>query len=132
MPMCFPFSNRILALCFCIGFMALGATGSWGASNFPFPQNRDHPYGIHPALYLNSDVQAAYSKWKADSVTTNGAGGFQRVTRPNDSGLLLNSTVSEGIGYGLVIAVYMNDQTLFDNIWKYEQLHLDGNGLMNW
>ena len=35
----------------------------------------------------------------------------------------------------MVIAVYMNDENLFDNIWKYEQLHLDrsdGTGLMNW
>ena len=32
----------------------------------------------------------------------------------------------------MVIAVYMGDHTLFDNLWKYEQLHLDPNGLMNW
>ena len=42
------------------------------------------------------------------------------------------STVSEGIGYGMLIAVYMNDQPLFDDLWRYEQLHLDTNGLMNW
>ena len=48
------------------------------------------------------------------------------------TGLELESTVSEGIGYGMLIAVYMGDQMLFDNLWKYEQLHLDSNGLMNW
>jgi endo-1,4-beta-D-glucanase Y len=26
----------------------------------------------------------------------------------------------------------MNDQALLDGLWKYEQIHLDGNGLMNW
>ena len=35
----------------------------------------------------------------------------------------MNSTVSEGIGYGMIIAVYMNDQSLFDDLWRYEQAH---------
>jgi glycosyl hydrolase family 8 len=32
----------------------------------------------------------------------------------------------------MLLAVYMNDQTLFDNLWLYEQQNLDSNGLMNW
>jgi endo-1,4-beta-D-glucanase Y len=32
----------------------------------------------------------------------------------------------------MILAVYMNDQALLDGLWKYEQIHLDGNGLMNW
>ncbi len=102
------------------------------AGNFPFPQNRDNPYGYHSSLNNNADVLAAYNKWYSDCVVTDSSTGYQRVTRPNDSGLNLNSTVSEGIGYGLVIAVYMNDEKLFDSIWNYEQKHLDGNHLMNW
>ena len=48
-------------------------------------------------------------------------------------GLELESTVSEGIGYGMLIAVYMNDQALFDDLWKYEQLWPnDMSGLMDW
>ena len=114
-----------------VGF-GLAVPAVRAAANFPFPQNLDHPYGVHPGNYSNADIIAAYAKWKTDCVTSAGAGGFQRVQRPNDSGLSLNSTVSEGIGYGLLIAVYMNDQALFDNIWKYALLHLDGNNLMNW
>lgn len=108
------------------------AAANYGPGNFSFPQNRDNPYGFHSSIYNNADIIAAYNKWYSDCVTSTGAGGFLRVQRPNDSGLNLNSTVSEGIGYGFVIAVYMNDENLFDNLWKYEQLHLDGNGLMNW
>ena len=90
-----------------------------------------------PATH-NDVVVAAYNKWKADTVTTAGAGGFQRVKRTQSdytgtTGLELDSTVSEGIGYGMLIAVYMNDQALFDNLWKYEQLWPDDKtGLMNW
>ncbi|HEY5039894.1 MAG TPA: glycosyl hydrolase family 8, partial [bacterium] len=111
------------------------AGANFGPGNFTFPQNRDNPFGFHSSIYNNADIIAAYDKWYTDCVTSSGAGGFLRVQRPNDSGLFLNSTVSEGIGYGLVIAVYMNDENLFDNIWKYEQTHLDrvdGTGLMNW
>jgi endo-1,4-beta-D-glucanase Y len=43
-----------------------------------------------------------------------------------------NDTVSEGIAYGLLIAVYMNEQELFDRLWRYEQRFLDAQGLMHW
>ena len=78
-------------------------------------------------------MQAIYTQWKNNNVTSDGANGFRRVKRPNEPGLEKNSTVSEGIAYGMLIAVYMDDQTLFDDLWQYEQKWLDGNtGLMNW
>ena len=103
--------------------------------NFPFPQNRENSRCTYPFAYRNEDVQAAYDQWKSDTVTSNGAKGFRRVQRPSgEPGTLeANSTVSEGIGYGMLIAVYMNDQALFDDLWRYEQQCLDGKtGLMNW
>ncbi|HXL72036.1 MAG TPA: glycosyl hydrolase family 8, partial [bacterium] len=122
------------ALCF-YGFTALvfsqpainGTTGS-----YPFPQNQNNPFGFHASVYNNQDIINAYDKWYADCVTSYGAGGFLRVQRPNDSGLAIDSTVSEGIGYGMIIAVYMNDENLFDNLWKYEQTKVNTNGIMNW
>ena len=79
-----------------------------------------------------ADATAAYNKWKTDLVTSDGARGFLRVIRPNSSGAVVNSSNSEGIGYGMLLAVYANDQNTFDNLWKYEQLFLDNHGLMNW
>ena len=90
------------------------------------------------------DVQKAYDQWKQDLVTSDGVGSnctsCQRVKRPAEPGLQKDSTVSEGIGYGMIIAVYMNDQSLFDGLWRYEQAHTAmvgylGNtpsNLMNW
>jgi len=99
---------------------------------FPFPQNRESARCIYPSGYRNEDVEKAFATWKADQVTADGAGGHLRVKRPNDPTLEKDSTVSEGIGYGMLIAVYMNDQMLFDELWKYERLWLDDNGLMDW
>jgi hypothetical protein len=110
-----------------------GPTQATAGHNFPFPQNRENSRCIYPALYRNEDMQAIYTQWKNDTVTTDGANGFRRVKRPKEPGLEANSTVSEGIGYGMLLAVYMDDQALFDDLWKYEQKWLDGStGLMNW
>jgi endo-1,4-beta-D-glucanase Y len=79
-----------------------------------------------------ADATAAYDKWKSDLVVSDGARGFLRVIRPNSSGAQVDSSNSEGIGYGMLLAVYANDQSTFDNLWKYEQLFLDNHGLMNW
>jgi endo-1,4-beta-D-glucanase Y len=108
-----------------------GPTPAANGVNYPFPQNRFSANCTYPK-FRNSDVKAAFEKWKADTVTGDGANGFLRVKRPKDPGLEANSTVSEGIAYGMLIAVYMGDQTLFDQLWKYEQTVLGKNGLMDW
>src|SRR5690606_32945937 len=38
----------------------------------------------------------------------------------------------EGIAYGMLFAVYMNEKETFDKIWEYAKKHMDGNGLMHW
>lgn len=103
-------------------------------ARFPFPQNRQSVHCTYPTDYRNEDVVSAYERWKTDVLTSEGAGGQLRVQRlETDPALELHSTVSEGIAYGLLIAVYMNDQTLFDKLWKYEQLWTDpATGLMHW
>jgi endo-1,4-beta-D-glucanase Y len=79
-----------------------------------------------------ADAQAAYDKWKTDLVTSDGANGALRVRRPNSSGAQVNSTVSEGIAYAMLASVYMNDQTAFDQFWRYAAQWLNENGLMHW
>lgn len=117
-----------------------GATGKGGSGSpdgaasgdaYPFPQNQKGSNCILPSSYDNAKVSTAYQQWKTTTVTSDGAGGFLRVKKP-DSGTVIGSSVSEGIGYGMILAATMDDQALFDGLWKYEQLHLDSNGLMNW
>src|SRR5579863_4795582 len=67
-----------------------------------------------------------YANWKATFVT--GSGSSTRVQRPENA----NDTVSEGIAYGMLIAVNMNDKTLFDNLWSYEQAHKAAGNTMTW
>ena len=104
-----------------------GAAGTAPAVVIPGAGNCTPPTGANAA-----DARAAYDKFKTDIVTSDGAGGFLRVRRPNSSGAVVNSTVSEGIAYGMLLAVYADDQPTFDKFWQYSQIHLDSNGLMNW
>jgi len=79
-----------------------------------------------------ADAAAAYAKWKTDLLTSDGANGFLRVKRPNSASAEVNSTVSEGIAYGMLLAVYANDQPTFDKLWLYSQHWINAHGLMDW
>jgi hypothetical protein len=106
-------------------------------TEFPFPQHRSSNRCVLANGSRPADVQAAYAQWKTDTLVDAG-GGTLRVQRlqsdpENPDGCTPHgSTVSEGIGYGMLIAVYMGDQSTFDGLWLFEQQNTDGNGLMNW
>jgi hypothetical protein len=115
-----------------------GPTPATATSNFPFPQNRHMSRCTYPTNYRNSDVLAAYQQWETDTVVAADSvcTGCKRVQRlasdPQSTCLPNGSTVSEGIAYGMLIAVYMDKQALFDGLWKYSQKFLDNRGLMHW
>ena len=119
------------------------AVNSGGALK-PFPQNVNYSYGLMPAgrttTGMNSaSVQAFYTTWCTTFVTDSGAGGSAsngvkrwRVQRDSTDG---SDTVSEGIGYGMLIAAMMGDKALFDGLYAYALQYMpdsSGNYLMNW
>jgi endo-1,4-beta-D-glucanase Y len=96
-------------------------------ATFPFPQHRLGDACAYPSNCADADVALAWMKWKQAFVTDAG-GGTSRVRRPGNG----NDTVSEGIGYGMLAAVYLTDRPTFDGLWAYAQMRLDENGVMNW
>jgi len=88
---------------------------------FPYPQGHALAHCTLPA-YDTDKVATAYTAWKAKFFVDN------RVIRPENN----NDTASEGIAYGMLIGVYMNDRPMFDALWNYARSKLDGNGLMTW
>src|SRR5688572_16197880 len=95
-----------------------------GAQTLPFPQNTDYPHGIMPANRNHADAQAAYDHWKSLFVVPAGAG-QRRVLNEN------GWTVSEGIAYGMLLAVNFGERTLFDDLWRYAQAHQNAHNLMH-
>jgi endo-1,4-beta-D-glucanase Y len=115
-----------------------GAVGVAGGSSglrlgtggpFAFPQNKKPTScSLTSVANASASVQAAYTSWKNAFVTASGAGSGLRVQRNTNQ----NDTVSEGIGYGMIASVYMNDKPTFDGLLTYAKAHFDANGLMNW
>jgi len=66
---------------------------------------------------------SAYNQWKRTFVSGN------KVIRPDHQ----NDTISEGIAYGMLIAVNMNDQDLFDGLYGFWKDHpASTTSLMTW
>ncbi|MEO6600267.1 MAG: glycosyl hydrolase family 8 [Polyangiaceae bacterium] len=102
---------------------AAGASSSAGKSGgyAPLPTVWN---SAKSASVTDAQLQSEYATWKAAHVEACSNGSWVVVSDGN--------VVSEGIGYGMLLAVAMSEQTLFDGFWKYYQDHLDNNGLMNW
>jgi len=99
-----------------------------GATN-PFPQNEN--FGscapVTDAAAFNGFISQLYQHWK-DTFLRPEAGGL-RVNSPEQG----NITVSEGIGYGMLIAAAMGDRPTFDAIYAYGRSQFGGgNNLMTW
>jgi endo-1,4-beta-D-glucanase Y len=102
------------------------APGPSGGANFPFPQHRLSASCGYPTNCSDADVQMSWDTYKSRMIVGGGSGlRVQRIENGND-------TVSEGIAYGMIFAVYMGDKATFDGLWTYEKAHRDGKGLMNW
>ncbi len=91
------------------------------------PVQLNYPFGSRPVSARLADATAAYQNWDVNQITANGALGYRRVLWDDGS-----STVSEGIGYGMLLAADYNDPALFNDLWGYYNQFLDANGLMNW
>jgi endo-1,4-beta-D-glucanase Y len=101
-------------------------------ARFPFPHDQRLPHCTYPTAASADHVRRAYERFKREIVTSDGANGFARTRRPDTPDGHANSTVSEGIAYGMVITVMMDDQPLFDAFWKYARHWFNGNGFMQW
>jgi len=113
------------------GFVSYSQINS-GSPEIPFGSGLSYMYGIKPTnlptsgTYTTSqDAADAYNAWKTNFVVSCSNG--SRVLFDDNS-----STVSEGIGYGMLLSAYAGDKTTFDALWKYYKSHSNGNGVMNW
>lgn len=88
-----------------------------------------YPQGVSPTTIFVEDAEQAYEDWKAIHLEDCGDGAH-RVRWENAK---LDATVSEGIGYGMLLTVIWDDQTAFDGLYNYYKRALNSNtGLMHW
>ena len=103
---------------------------------FPFPMNEQsykYPYGIAAENPYNEQIQEIFLRWDNAMYRESADGQFGRIRFDTES-----YTVSEGIGYGMLIYVYMANETndfcqdKFDKLYAYYKKWSDSYGLMHW
>ncbi len=98
------------------------------------PSHTSYPFGLLPSSRSNAVACDAYRAWKATYVVPSGDMGLWRVQggmcRTGDAPD--SCTTSEGVGYGMLLALHFGDHALFDGLWAYFQKYLNANGLMAW
>jgi endo-1,4-beta-D-glucanase Y len=120
----------------------------------PSPNGTSSPSGGNLGSHLSlpsvnaAKISDAYGKWiakyyvtyedEAASITEND----KKTTQPTPEGsarIKWNppaETVSEGIGYGMLLTALNGDRTRFDKLWKYSKVYriggLDNISLMRW
>jgi endo-1,4-beta-D-glucanase Y len=96
-----------------------------------FPADKTFSGCSKPTGATGKLLRNAYANWKAKFVVADGSN--QRVLSPEIDGPNSNVTVSEGIGYGMMMAAYMGDKPLFDGLLGYWKAHPSGQSmLMTW
>lgn len=99
---------------------------------FPFPHNQRLASCFYPESARAEHAELAFRRFRQEIVTADGASGFLRTRRPDTPDGQPNSTVSEGIAYGVMIAVMFDDQPLFDAFYQYALHWANPCGLMSW
>lgn len=113
----------------------LGLAGSASAGNYPFPQNYQYKNGIiYTGSNVQSTLQSLYTSWKSNYYVESGNYARIKFVQSGESGV---NSVSEGIAYGMLVFVYMDNATNscqdeFDKLWNYYKFNSNGHGLMNW
>ncbi|MEJ2306103.1 MAG: glycosyl hydrolase family 8 [candidate division WOR-3 bacterium] len=93
----------------------------------PFPQNADYPYGYATSVISAVDLQVTYERWK--KMYLKSCDGMYRVCVGDTL-----VTISEGIGYGMLITAYYGDKERFDRLFEFYKTKRTEKayGLMGW
>ena len=120
---------------FLAGLLA-ASTISMAEVKYPYPQTQAYPHAKNLADYVNCAGQTPstqlldqFEKYLKSYYEENGS--QARIKFDEDQ-----YTVSEGIGYGMILCVYFSSntksyQSQFDKLWAYYQAH-SRNGIMDW
>ncbi|MCE5300851.1 MAG: hypothetical protein LLG37_08290, partial [Spirochaetia bacterium] len=125
--------KRLYFACLIV-FITLLSGSSVFAGKYPFPINKNYTAGIRVTNFNAASILSMYNTWKSRYVVTASPG--QRVISPEVIMNNYDTTVSEGQAYGMLLAVYFDDQTLFNNLWAYKVAKTTAagkaSGLMPW
>jgi endo-1,4-beta-D-glucanase Y len=119
--------KKLILKCSLLSAMLLGGLN---LSQAQVADGRAYPYGILPSQSGRAAAAtAAYNEFITDFVVACSPTVSRVEFLPNSAG----TSVSEGIGYGMILSAYFGEKTVFDGLWAYyQENHSTNFGLMNW
>ena len=96
----------------------------YGESKKSSDHVRSYSYGEIPSIATTEAALKNYYLWKRNFIVQEGE--FARVKWVNPE-----QTTSEGIGWGMLLAVYAKDSEIFEGLWNYYNAHRNAHGLMH-
>src|SRR5215510_9524499 len=121
----FPMTYHIPALVFAIALATAHSTSANERDPFLWPYSQ--PTNVR---FDAATMAQAWQEWKSAQITSVNAGGNGRLRVMG--GVNNASTVSEGQGYGILLASIFDDQATLDGLWLFTFDHLNPRGLMDW
>jgi len=113
------------------GGAAAGGSSAGTSTNVPIEggsgsteTNPGKGTGFFPATILPSHAKTAYTTWKTKYLKSCSGSRFRVAFNADE-------TVSEGIGYGMLLTVGHGDRAEFDGLWAFYKSRSSG-GLMGW
>lgn len=109
------------------------------AQNTQFPYMYQYPFGLYPendAMTMADKVKAQFNAWEKEYYKDSTIDGISyariKFIQVGEDGF---ATTSEGIGWGMLIYVYMHNdenstQKQFDALWNYYKRYKNANGLL--
>lgn len=113
---------------FIIAIIAITIINKSFAQTHPFPQNVKYKYGYMSKNINATHAQKVYEIWKNVCIRYCGTNEARVIKHING----IETTVSEGIGYGMAIVAYAADKDLFDKLLNYHIARRNKHGMMNW
>ena len=133
------FSSGLLRWCVILIALLTSSLSMNAQRNYAFPQNYKYPNGqIYTGSDVQTKIQGLFNSWKTTYYVEGSIGGTPcariKFQQPGQDGSL---TVSEGIAYGMLIFVYMDNasnstQDEFNKLWTYYQKNTTDGQVMNW
>ncbi|WMJ71744.1 glycosyl hydrolase family 8 [Cytophagaceae bacterium ABcell3] len=122
--------RRIFTGCFMALFIVVSAAVNLKAqtAEHPFAQNRTFSHGFMPTTISESHAQTGYEEFMDRYYRECSGDNSARIIEPSRN----DRTVSEGMGYGMLLAAYYGDKEKFDKLWRFYRNRRNDNGVMHW
>ncbi len=110
-----------------LAIMILVMAGNLVGQYKPFPQNIDYPFGNKPATLTTTLAESEYIRWKNRYLVP--CDTMYRVATTNNL-----RTLSEGMGYGMILTAYYGEQDFFNGLLAFYKTKITSTAkyLMAW